>query len=615
MPARSDPWSPSLARVGAMVLLTVVLVLVRPAVAHAHALLVASEPANGAVVADGPKRAQLTFSEEFSPELSTAWLVDSGGRTVPGTKIGLGSDSQTLVVVLPSLSPGTYGVLWRVLAEDDGHSTDGTVIFSVGVVDARTAIAAPGGAGSTTPWDLVRRWLGIAALAGLIGMLAVAGFVLARASRREDVGATIRAASRRLRAVASGCAMVAAATGVADLTAEARHARPSGATAGAAVEIVTSTRWGHAWAVREVALVALIVLLVRIRATGRAFGASLALLLALTVSAEAFMSHAAAVHGARPAALVSDAVHIAAACIWLGALPALAIVVSARPTSTARRADVVRAVGGRFSALVIVSVAAVLVTGLYNAAREIATVHGLVSGSYGRSLLVKIAILVVLAAVGGMNAARLHPATGRSPRLSRRLVLVETGVGAILLLAVAVLVESPPPLNATTVAVSQEPLTYSGTSGDLVLRVAVSPGQPGLNAVTVDVASTQRPAPAAVTAVAVRMTKPGDGAIKLRRIADGSYYATVRLPSVDDLRVSVDVARGPTRRTVLAPWVSAAASSEPASGRAVALWPFLAAAFGLLVAGGAGVAWAWTLRRRRPVEKIELRQGELQRQQ
>lgn len=126
-------------------------------------------------------------------------------------------------------------------------------------------------------------------------------------------------------------------------------------------------------------------------------------------------------------------------------------------------------------------------------------------------------------------------------------------------LAVAVPVELPPPRDGTTTVVSQEPLAYSGTSADLVVRIAISPGQPGLNALTVDMASTQRPAPAAVVAVSVRLMKPG-GAITLalRRISAERYYGSAQLPSVADLRVTVDVTRDGAVRTVPIATTSAA---------------------------------------------------------
>src|SRR5215467_9791568 len=106
------------------------LVLAQPASAHAN--LVRSDPPNGGVLAHAPSVARLWFSEEISPEFSSARVVDRTGATVTGSRAQAGGDPRQLTVELPSLGKGTYGLVWRVLAEDDGHATGGVVVFTVG---------------------------------------------------------------------------------------------------------------------------------------------------------------------------------------------------------------------------------------------------------------------------------------------------------------------------------------------------------------------------------------------------------------------------------------------------------------------------------------------------
>ncbi|MGW3807441.1 copper resistance CopC family protein, partial [Micromonospora sp. NPDC005113] len=121
-------WLRLLGTAGALLL---VLLPARPAAAHA--VLVESQPANGTTVTAVPRVALLRFSEDISPEFSAASLLDSTGRAVEGTRIATDRrGARQLVLELPTLAPGTYGIAWRVLAEDDGHTTDGVVIFTVG---------------------------------------------------------------------------------------------------------------------------------------------------------------------------------------------------------------------------------------------------------------------------------------------------------------------------------------------------------------------------------------------------------------------------------------------------------------------------------------------------
>src|SRR5499427_8895925 len=160
------------------------LLLAQPASAHAN--LVRSDPPNGSVLAHAPSVARLWFSEEISPKFSSARVVDRTGVTITGSHAQAGGDPRQLTVELPNLGRGTYGLVWRVLAEDDGHTTSGVVVFTVGSAAAAAGaipVAASAGVAGTaaTPVGVLIRWLGLCALAGLVGCLAVAGPVLGRA--------------------------------------------------------------------------------------------------------------------------------------------------------------------------------------------------------------------------------------------------------------------------------------------------------------------------------------------------------------------------------------------------------------------------------------------------
>jgi len=233
--------------------------------AAAHAELIGSQPANGATVAQSPRVVLLSFSEEISPEFRSARLVDRDGHTVTGTRVAAGRGDPRLVrLELPQLSEGAYGVIWRVLAEDDGHTRSGVVVFTVGGTAAAPAFAADGGT-ATRPLDVARRWLSLCLLAGLVGGLAVAGLVLGRAGATatgEPLVLAIRSARRRILTFAAACAALGAVAGVANTVEQAR-ALTTAATGGSQVtHLLAATRWGHLWLVREVALIALAVLVV-----------------------------------------------------------------------------------------------------------------------------------------------------------------------------------------------------------------------------------------------------------------------------------------------------------------------------------------------------------------
>src|SRR5262252_4023151 len=162
----------------------VMVLLARPASAHAD--LVRSDPPDGSVLTHAPSVARLWFSETISPKFSSARVVDHTGATITGSHLQAGGgDPAQLTVQLPSLGTGTYGLVWQVLAEDDGHTTRGVVVFTVGGAAAAgtipVAASAAGTGTAATPLGVLLRWLGLCALAGLVGCLAMAGPVLGRA--------------------------------------------------------------------------------------------------------------------------------------------------------------------------------------------------------------------------------------------------------------------------------------------------------------------------------------------------------------------------------------------------------------------------------------------------
>jgi copper transport protein len=549
--------------------------------ASAHALLVDSDPASGATATTAPRVVRLWFSEDIAPRFGAARLVDRDGRPVGGSRVvAQAGDPRLLTLELPALQSGAYGVLWQVLAERDGHTTSGMVVFTVGDGARPAAIAAPAGKAVARPADVARRWVGVCLLAGLIGALAVAGLVLGRAASRnptELLAVAIGTARRRLLVFAACCAALAGATGVADLIAQAARQAPTAAGPRAAlVQLLTATRWGQLWLVREAALLALVVLALRLRpAVGRrrldelGSAAAAGVLVLAIVSVEAMGSHAAALEQARAAAVAADAVHILTACLWLGALPALVVMMWPQRWGGAGPADLLMASRGAFTGLAATSIALVLLTGLYSAGLEVDTVDGLLRTPYGRALLVKSTLLLVVGGLGLVNAARLHgwswPWLGAAGRQvaarwpSRRLVVVEAAVGALLLVAVGVLLETVPArgpaATAAPAATVAAPETASASVADLAVTVSATPNRPGMNGFTVLAASSRRPPPAPVEGVTLELA--GDGGtstVELQPVAPGRWFGTARLDQSGRLRVAAVVRRDGKRLAAPVSW-------------------------------------------------------------
>jgi hypothetical protein len=97
--------------------------------ARAHAIVVSSQPASGAVVHGKTVAVVVRFNSRIDPVRSRLLLVRADGSS---TTLALGDtqNPDTLAATVGELAPGSYRVRWQVLAVD-GHITRGDIPFTV----------------------------------------------------------------------------------------------------------------------------------------------------------------------------------------------------------------------------------------------------------------------------------------------------------------------------------------------------------------------------------------------------------------------------------------------------------------------------------------------------
>src|SRR5439155_15019342 len=168
-----------------------------------------------------------------------------------------------------------------------------------------------------------------------------------------------------------------------------------------------------------------------------AFALALAFASGLSLS-----GHSAADAGASWKSELADWVHLSAACLWLGGVVELALVVWPLAPELRRPAFL------RYARLAPVLISLLVAAGIYLSILRLPQFSDLWSEGYGRVLLVKLALVSVALAWGGLHhtfarplVERGHPIVGK---LSRSL-LGEASVGMAVLPAAAVLVDSKPP--------------------------------------------------------------------------------------------------------------------------------------------------------------------------
>jgi methionine-rich copper-binding protein CopC len=108
-----------------------VLLCVLPEASLGHVFPDHSEPKVGEEVLDPPTRVRIWFDGAMEPLFSTLVVNDASGRQVDkGDGRVDSSDPTMLEASLPSLAPGTYRVIWNVVARD-GHRTMGDYTFVI----------------------------------------------------------------------------------------------------------------------------------------------------------------------------------------------------------------------------------------------------------------------------------------------------------------------------------------------------------------------------------------------------------------------------------------------------------------------------------------------------
>lgn len=451
-------------------LFTICVLLLAPVEAAGHGVLRRSEPAEAARLAEAPRELRLEFNERVDLEFARVVLVGPEGEAVLLEDPRHDGDSTQLVLVrVPGLTlAGEYTVQWQITGAD-GHPVRGEFTFII-EPGASGLVAGPPAATAADPPDAARaqpasttltsfdaesplyaavRWLTFTSLVVLIGVASFVFLLLPRLKMDTAAQADGAAAAARSRAASAGliaCGALVVAVLLRLLAQSvALHDPESALSVERIWAILSRTTWGWGWGLQAAAtLVAIAGLLLARKGIPAGWWVVGTAVVALSAT-PALSGHAAATSAA---AVVADTVHVLAAGGWLGTLlivltvglPVFARVASSR---TAAMAAVLRA----FSPLALMFAAVLALTGVYAAWLHLPDLGSLWSSAYGRTLLLKLAALSLVAIAGAYNWRRAKPALERGGDMAplTRSAGAELAVGAVVLAVTAVLVATPPP--------------------------------------------------------------------------------------------------------------------------------------------------------------------------
>jgi len=513
-------------------------------IGFAHANQLRSDPADGSVLEESPREISIWFDETISDRFSSVQLFDVDSKPIQVTGIRRDSSDPTLLIIsVPELEPGVYSVLWKILSEVDGHYNQGLLVFGVGEeADLGSASVAPvEGSGPSTA-EVLFRWLNLLMLSGLIGGVAMIQLVIRPAKWEARYSArpllVFQTVTRRVLKLAAWCAGGGILVGIGLLFWQAStliSSLPEESTYLNAIEqTLIQTQWGTVWMARQVfylfAGVGVLYILRKNQAgesdpnSNRSQVVWLLVFvfsLALIVS-QALSSHAAGLTENNTLAVLSHALHLTGATLWVGGM--LALGAGLLPLIRGQREDIgsLLQVGWRpFSQVAGFSVGLLMATGLYNSGRQVASIDALLTTLYGQALLVKLGILLVIGYFGFVNTSLLHTSlskflkklgssSGWTPlevdRLPR-LVITKGGLSILVLLVTGLVTAAPSPRSSTfTVDPEEIPNALSQNVDDLVITLGAKPNRPGQNVFTVFAASTRRPDPVEISRVILRFT-------------------------------------------------------------------------------------------------------------
>ncbi len=434
------------------------------ATAPVHIELTGSRPADDAAVEGPVERVLLTFSGPVQADLSQVMVVGPDDWTVPASRAAhpdAEASHQLVVRFQAPLPDGDYQVQWRTTAPD-GHVVSGDLAFQVtdappgaerpAEMDALEEPEEEAAVLGMVPPGTGQRWLHLLATVLLLGIVAFRYGTLGPLGS-DGVFETVR---ERAGAGLQKLGWVGLVLLVITLGTRLHHqlgelAGGDGLAWEFLGHLLFQTAWGAGWWTHLVVVVLVgvgLILLGRPGAGGRAWstliGAAVLLPLIPTLQGHAMGSELQVVTA--PAMYL----HVAAVGTWLGGLLMLILVglpaVRKLGGGSGALPPLARMVNA-FSRVALPAVVVLVASGGVTSFIQGGGLSGLLGSTWGRTLLLKLAVVAVAFFLGFYNWRKVRPSLPGNPDAGtlRIPATVEAMLGIVVLLITAALVATPLP--------------------------------------------------------------------------------------------------------------------------------------------------------------------------
>lgn len=527
-------------------LLPIIVLMIYVNPIQAHGYIVRSIPEDRSMLQRPPTRLQYWFSEGLEIRFSGINLRDQSGEIIASGGVDEHNHTLLTLQVPPDLLDGAYIVELRPAFASDGHVVAESQVFFVG--EEIDGIEGQSADDTAIPLEVVWRTVMMMANMLTFGVTVLYSAVLLPAwgSQSYPVGGLPPRVMRRLRNTLIGAIGLAFTANILALLQQSMAFFNA-----SAIQVIQQNLWqvvqigsrfGDVWTFRMVLLTFIAVLIFvseyyrdMMPQLTRGIWNGLAWMGALLIGLTMVTSHAAGSIMLPWVAITVNWIHALAVAFWVGGVMALILIlpIALEPYEGDARRQALMVVMPRFSRLVTFMVGIVIITGLYNALNWFVTPADLAT-SYGRSLAVKLVMVLLLLFVGGLHHIALHPnlavkmerllsfggmlpislrlriidgfynlirrVSGFSRSLQLEVVVVIITLGTVALLSATPIPE--PEFLQTTV----ETPTLTQTIGDYTITSAVIPGGLGVN--TYDTVVSRDDEPLSDVAVFLQMVNP-----------------------------------------------------------------------------------------------------------
>lgn len=443
----------------------------------AHAALVSTNPTEGEILPSAPSEITITFNESVQP-IDGAFRLFDGLQTE--TPLSARASGHDVVVTTPTeMADGSWALAWRVVSAD-GHPISGVLTFAIGAPSGQIDV---GSVNQDNDQTLV---ISIVQGIGYVSLLAASGLVLFQ----RFVGATHvdRSAGKGLASVLGGVGILAWLALV-PLGILRQRGEPIG-------KIWDWRAWGEHLDGAMLTTSLLVIgglLLATIVAPllSRSNGDPLAIVgVAIALVGPTVSGHTR-VFTPIWAMVVSNLIHTVVAAVWLGGLLGLVLFLrsaSRQNVSVEDRGHVI----ARFSTLAGVAVALLIPSGLLSAWLVLEGLQPFIDTTWGRLVLLKLGLVLVVVALAAWNRFRLVPAitshrveSGGPTRALARIAALECTILVVVALVTGGLVNQSPASATLPDGVvptdHHAALDISITLGTAELTGTLEPMHPGTN--------------------------------------------------------------------------------------------------------------------------------------